>query len=426
MFREGAASLALATQGKASGFVHQLLEPRPGGKFTISGSVRVQGRFEQVQIAVQCFDGNWQQVQWKTVFTPSRSTGDWQSFSAPVTLTNSTVYALLGLSLTGDGTVWLDEVNAASGSNGRAAVEAESTGGRNQARSANSGTAPGSITTAKQLRMLPVMVRADDARLRYVGRFQRLDNGAMRCAWSHSSLVMNVRGSAVNVQVGDGGQNRLQVFIDHQPGKIIELQNGTHWYNLAENLSTDRTHRVEVIRITEALFGELTFGGVQLAEGGLLEAVQPLSRRIEIIGDSISAGYGNEAASQNDKFSPLTQNAALTYGSIASRALGAEVHCIAWSGKLLWPNNTLTEIYDQVLPNQKDVVWNPAQAGWSPDVIVINLGTNDFAGGNPDEEDGCGPTLILSAGFADNIHRRRFTQPSARCSVMHFRPARTH
>ena len=383
VFNQGVGSLVLATDGRASGFVHQPLQPKPAGAFTVSGAVRVQGRFDQVLIAVQCFDADWKQVDWKTVFTAGKTSGEWQSFSSSITLTPNTVHAMLGVSVTGDGTVWLDDVNAITGSpSGLARVAATAT-----AATAGAGASSADSTEPKvAVSALPVSVPAGDQRLRYVGRFQRLDNGAMRCAWPHSSLVMNVRASAVNVQVGDGGQNRLQVFIDHQPGKIIQLKEGTHWYALAENLPADRTHRIEVVRITEALFGELTFGGLQLAEGGLLEPMQPLTRRIEVIGDSISAGYGNEAPNQQAKFSPQTQNAALSYGALAARALGAEYHCIAWSGKLLWPHNTLTEVYDRVLPNQRDTIWNPAQTGWSPEVILINLGTNDFAGKNPEEE----------------------------------------
>ncbi len=363
VFKEGAASLALVTEGRASGFVHQRMEPKPSGSFAVSGAVRVQGRFDQVQVAIQCFDADWKQVDWKSVFMARNTTGDWQTFSSTITLPNNTVHALLGLSATGDGTVWLDDVKAFSGT-----------------------SAGATAATMQQVKALPVQVRADDGNLRYVGRFQKLENGAMRCAWPHSSLVMNVRTAAVNVLVSDGGQNRLQVFVDHQPGKTITLKNGTHWYTLADNLSPDRVQRVEVVRITEAIFGELSFGGVQLAEAGRLETVQPLSRQIEVIGDSISAGYGNEAANQQARFSPQTQNAALTYGAMAARVLNAEYHCIAWSGKLLWPDNTLTELYDRMLPTQKGMTWNPAQAGWSPEVILINLGTNDFAGKNPEEE----------------------------------------
>ena len=105
--------------------------------------------------------------------------------------------------------------------------------------------------------------------------------------------------------------------------------------------------------------------------------------RLEVIGDSISTGYGNESHSKEEHFSPLTQNAYFTYGDITARALGADYVCVAWSGRCMWPKNTIPELYDRTLPQDKASVWDFAK--WTPDVVVINLATNDFAGGPPDE-----------------------------------------
>ncbi len=233
---------------------------------------------------------------------------------------------------------------------------------------------------------LPQRIEPSDARLRYVGRFLRNDAGAMTCAWPHSSLSFQVRASAVQARIGDSGNNRVQVFIDGKPRPAIALRAGTHVYTLADNLPADRTHRIEIIRITEALFGDTTFAGLCLPQDGALLQPHVRPRAIEIIGDSISAGYGNEAPDQTHKFESATQNAAMAYGGLVARALDADLHVIAWSGKLLWPNNTMTELYSRVLPQRAEPMWDAAAAGWSPQVIVINLGTNDFAGGNPQRD----------------------------------------
>ena len=80
------------------------------------------------------------------------------------------------------------------------------------------------------------------------------------------------------------------------------------------------------------------------------------------------------------------KNDYLTYGALASREINAGYTCIAWSGKLLWPTNTLPELYDRTLADDAKSKWN--FAGPVPDAIVINLGTNDiwsFHGKDPDE-----------------------------------------
>ena len=74
----------------------------------------------------------------------------------------------------------------------------------------------------------------------------------------------------------------------------------------------------------------------------------------------------------------------MSYASIAARAVNADVSIIAWSGRKLWPDNTIPAIYDLILPRQPTPVF--AFKGPSPQAVVINLATNDFGGAsNPDE-----------------------------------------
>jgi lysophospholipase L1-like esterase len=72
--------------------------------------------------------------------------------------------------------------------------------------------------------------------------------------------------------------------------------------------------------------------------------------QLEIVGDSITCGYGDEGTMPTCSFSADTENAYLAYGAITARALNAELRTIAWG---------------------------PA------DAVVINLGTNDFSKGDP-------------------------------------------
>ena len=79
----------------------------------------------------------------------------------------------------------------------------------------------------------------------------------------------------------------------------------------------------------------------------------------------------------------------LTYGAIAARAVGAELSTVAWSGKGIiynYGNDTnepLPEVYDRTLASEASA-WDFSSA---PDVVAINLGTNDFStDGDPSAE----------------------------------------
>jgi lysophospholipase L1-like esterase len=107
-------------------------------------------------------------------------------------------------------------------------------------------------------------------------------------------------------------------------------------------------------------------------------------RRIEVIGDSISTGYGNEGPDKTCHFSPETENHFLTYGAIAARGVGAELVTIAWSGKGVFSNRgsavdtiVMPTLWKRTLPERDDSRWD--FAAYQPDAVVVNLGSNDFA-----------------------------------------------
>jgi lysophospholipase L1-like esterase len=241
-----------------------------------------------------------------------------------------------------------------------------------------------SVAGAQSAEPLPVTVGPTDANIRYIGRFDTRDAAGPRCAWSASAVQMRFRGTALNAKLKESGRDVLEVVIDGKPAGVVPLKPDSELYRVADKLD-DGEHRIELVKRTEASQGTIQFEGFQLPQGaGLLPLPKRPSRRIEVIGDSISCGYGNEGKNQNEHFSPATENAYLTYGAIAARALDAEYVCIAWSGRKMAPDNTVGEVYDRALPQDPTSAWDFSQ--WVPDVVVINLATNDFGKDNPDKE----------------------------------------
>lgn len=66
--------------------------------------------------------------------------------------------------------------------------------------------------------------------------------------------------------------------------------------------------------------------------GRFLTPPEGPARRIEVIGDSITCGYGVDGADQYCPFSAATENHYRTYAAIAARDLGADLATLAWSG----------------------------------------------------------------------------------------------
>jgi len=231
---------------------------------------------------------------------------------------------------------------------------------------------------------LPVEIPAKDPALVYVGRWDTRDAAGPRCAWAGSSVSAKFQGTAVNALFKFGGNDQWQVVIDGQPTSIIVADASKTVYPAAAGLP-DKEHTLELFKRTDPLVGTTQFLGLQLAKGKLLPPPARPKRRIEIVGDSITCGYGNESANQNEKFAPGTENNYLAYGAIAARALKAEYVAVSWSGKWLFGPNAIPLLYDLSLPNDPQSKWDFST--WTADAVVVNLGTNDFGPKNPTEQE---------------------------------------
>jgi lysophospholipase L1-like esterase len=133
---------------------------------------------------------------------------------------------------------------------------------------------------------------------------------------------------------------------------------------------------------TEGNQGDNRFLGLDVVGGQLLAASPAPDRRIEVYGDSITAGYGldgqNCSGYQQDR-----QNSYLTYAAVAARTLSAELHAIAWSGIGMYRNynesgpstENMPAVYARISAVQKTSSWDFST--WHPHAVVVNLGTND-------------------------------------------------
>ena len=229
-------------------------------------------------------------------------------------------------------------------------------------------------------------------------------------------------------------------------------------------LDASKPHEVVIYRNTEAQKGTIDFNGFDLHGGRFLPPTRR-ARRIEFIGDSITCGYGLEGNNATCPYSvtirsltdpttgkpvldangnpvtvdlPVTENQYLTYVAQAARALDADPITYCWSGKGVFLNLKENYVLDETThqPRLEDDalttvpdLWNTrtlaadfqgADAGsvvdgkgtrWDfsvekpdevPQVVVVNLGTNDFSRDTRDNTTGQ-PNKIPGKDPGDNI-----------------------
>ncbi|HYE06375.1 MAG TPA: SGNH/GDSL hydrolase family protein [Planctomycetota bacterium] len=224
---------------------------------------------------------------------------------------------------------------------------------------------------------LPVAVAADDPNVRYSGRWDRRDAGGPRCEWPACAVHLVVDGGPVNVVLGGLAEHAFQVVVDGEPTSVITLVDGQTVYPVVPSLAPGR-HTIELCKRTECWRLPVQVRGFQLGAGVALAPPTAPTRRIEFLGDSITCGYGNEAKSQDERFSYATENAWLAWGAIAARRLAADYSCVAMSG--IWlqqdgENRPLPTFWESTMPLTDPTPWDFSR--WQADAVVVNLGTND-------------------------------------------------
>ena len=119
-------------------------------------------------------------------------------------------------------------------------------------------------------------------------------------------------------------------------------------------------------------------------DGTFSQARSIKERTIEFIGDSYTCGYGTESSSKHDKFLAETENCNLTYAAISGRYFDADIVHISHSGRgivrnynSIDPGETMVKKYDQTFDEVDSLKWEAS--GFTPDIVVIYLGTNDFS-----------------------------------------------
>lgn len=218
------------------------------------------------------------------------------------------------------------------------------------------------------------------------GRYVSTPAG-LRSSWSGSSLTTTFQGTGIAVTFdASSDATDYEVIVDGQrrAENKIELTKGEKSYPVVSGLPAGK-HTVTVHRRTEASTGATVFKGFTVTGGALVATPSPFAHRIEFVGDSITCGYGTECKTASEAFSTKTENHWLTFGAGASRALAADAHFVAWSGKGMYANYgndqspRMPELFPRTFGNEATPTWD--FDSWKPDVVVINLGTNDWNGG---------------------------------------------
>ncbi|RYG32355.1 MAG: hypothetical protein EON93_11385 [Burkholderiales bacterium] len=217
--------------------------------------------------------------------------------------------------------------------------------------------------------------------VRILGRSQITPEGGFAIQWPASGFEATFTGGTLTATIDDWGANWLNVEVDGVATKVA-LREGTNSYTLFEG--APGPHKIKVTRRTGTDVGVTRI--VEVKAAGLSATTAP-EQRLLVIGDSFASGHGVEGANGACTDVHGVQNADLAFPAVLAKSFGADVHVVAADGRGLMRN------FGGTGPAMGTLAWQTLQDGdaawaalaWQPQVIVIELGTNDFNAGDPGE-----------------------------------------
>ena len=257
-------------------------------------------------------------------------------------------------------------------------------------------------------------IAPSDSNIQYVGRIDFRNPDAP--AFTYPGVQINARFEGTSLKMkAKPMSGYFMVQIDGcAPYKVSFNAPKDSIVTLATALRNEM-HDVRIMYAIEGYQRVPEFRGFGLDEGCRLLPPPALpARKIEFIGASMTCGYGVETTDEKEGFSDETENHYYTYAALTARALKAQHVVVARSGIGIYRNyngpktgnaDCLPRIYDRTLFGVEDVKWDFAQ--YQPDVVCVNLGTNDVSTDPYDK-------TMLENAYRDFYYTLRSKYPEAK------------
>ena len=156
---------------------------------------------------------------------------------------------------------------------------------------------------------------------------------------------------------------------------------------LAENITDGLEHKVTLYKSTESIDSHIGVENIE-TDGEFISGIDIKEHKIEFIAASSSTGYGNLASKPSETKTSANSDCMQAFAAITARKLNADFQIFSasgWGVKASLYANSGENIYNaykyyDFRGEAKNTPYSFNQ--FTPDVIVVNLGTNDYSYAN--------------------------------------------
>lgn len=249
--------------------------------------------------------------------------------------------------------------------------------------------------------------KATAENVKLVGRTY-FDCEKLWCGLSGSGISFKFKGKKCDIKIG--GDNIAFAEEDNNKAHFAILVNGERVID--DIVSYDEksytvidSEREEVCVITVIKLSEAPMSALSVNEISVCGEISPADNKaklIEFVGDSITCGYGIDDEDENHHFKTSTEDVTKAYAYRTAKALDADYSMVSYSGYGIisgYTGDGVRNANELVPPYYEKLAFTygsfgekkPHELDWDftvrqPDLIVINLGTNDDSYCLEDEE----------------------------------------
>ena len=188
-------------------------------------------------------------------------------------------------------------------------------------------------------------------------------------------------------------QARVAIYVNGERVVDDMVDKMEKAYTVCES-DTPKEYTVRVVKLSEAPYSTFGISSVDATCIGDIKPTEHKDTLIEFVGDSITCGYGVDDLDSSHHFSTTTEDATKTYAYKTAEKLGADYSLVSFSGYgiISGYSGDGKKQAEQLVPDFYSKMGNSGgtylgdfiaqETDWDftkrqPDVIVINLGTND-------------------------------------------------
>ncbi|MGN0164599.1 MAG: GDSL-type esterase/lipase family protein [Lachnospiraceae bacterium] len=187
-------------------------------------------------------------------------------------------------------------------------------------------------------------------------------------------------------------QARYAIYVDNELLVKDVMDIGIKTVSVIDS-DTVEEHEIRLVKLSETSDSSMGIQYITCDEEATVSPTSDKELKIEFVGDSITCGYGVDGQVNVDTYSTHNEDATKAYAYRTAQMLNADYSLVSFSGYGIVSGYTGGEKNEkQLVPLYYDKLGNPygtaggikpSELEWDfsykPDIVVINLGTNDFS-----------------------------------------------